>query len=514
MGESTVSRIQELSGPGDQFGANEFPSCHGGLLNLDEEHSYWFSGSSVGGSQSMGSDPVLGEIEGQLPHDLRGTFFRNGPGRQRIGDSTYGHWFDGDGMLCAFEFGERGVHFKNRYVRTPKYIAETEAQAVKFRGFGTQLPGGLRGNFAKPTGNPANTNTIWHGDKLLALYEGGKPWALDPQSLATVGEFDYDGGLKRPEVFSAHGKVHQASGDYINFGAGVSGIGLKGLKPCLHLYRINPAGKLYRRSAVALDTFPFCHDFALTNKYAVFFMGSIVFGSILPVALGSKSISDQIGFDKTVPMQVLVIDLETLELVRRFETQPGAMIHFGNAYDQGDEIIVDGMYASDFAANDTLTDVFNPDGRFNGGTYKRYVLNLANGSMDAAEVCEVEAEFPTFNPRFTGVKNSVTYTACSIDNGANSFFNGIQSVTHDGDTLQVELPRGMYGSEPMFAPAVGATHERDGYLLEVVYNGWIHKSELQIFRADNVGDHLCTLKLPHHIPHQFHGHFTQAVFNT
>ena len=481
------------------------PTCHGGLANLDTEYSYWLDD---------------GDIEGALPADLEGTFFRNGPGRQRIGATKYGHWFDGDGMLCAFSFpgssagsrGKRDVHFQNRYVRTPKYLAETEAQNVCFRGFGTQLPGGLLKNFGKPTGNPANTNTIWHGERLLALYEGGKPWEIDPATLETLGEFNYDGALKGPEVFSAHGKVHPTSGDYISFGAGVEGVGLKGLKPCLHVYRINAEGSLYKRSAVPLDTFPFCHDFALTDRYAIFFMGSIVFGSILPVVLGSRSISDQISFNPAVPMQILVVDLDTLAIVRRFETEPGAMIHFGNAYDQGSQVVVDGMYASDFEANDTLKDVFNPDGRFNGGTYKRYLLNMQTGAMEVQNVSAVESEFPTFNPGYTGKKNGVTYTACSIDNGANSFFNGIQRVTDDGDADVIELPKGMYGSEPMFAPASGATREDDGYLLELVYDGFTHKSELQIFRADNIRDHLCTLKLQHHIPHQFHGHFTSNCY--
>jgi len=133
--------------------------------------------------------------------------------------------------------------------------------------------------------------------------------------------------------------------------------------------------------------------------------------------------------------------------------------------------------------------------------------------MSASKVCDTESEFPTFNPQYTGVENSVTYTACSVRNGANSFFNAIQRITHDGDAQVVELPKGLYGSEPMFAPAVGATREDDGYLLEVVYNGWTHQSELHILRADDVTDHRCTLKLPHHIPHQFHGHFTMDVFS-
>ncbi len=142
-------------------GTNEAPTCHGGLENLDEEYSYWIE-----------------ELEGEVPSNLRGTFFRNGPGRQKIGGQPYGHWFDGDGMLCAFTFNEGKVHFKNAYVRTPKYIEETAAQKILYRGFGTQLPGGMRANFLKLPANPANTNSIYHGGKLLALKEGGRPWEL------------------------------------------------------------------------------------------------------------------------------------------------------------------------------------------------------------------------------------------------------------------------------------------------------------------------------------------------
>ncbi len=86
--------------PGD----NQIPTCHRGLENLDEEHDYW-----------------IDEVDGDLPDDLQGTFFRNGPGRQKIGETPYGHWFDGDGMICAVTFDSVRVHVKNRYVRTPKY---------------------------------------------------------------------------------------------------------------------------------------------------------------------------------------------------------------------------------------------------------------------------------------------------------------------------------------------------------------------------------------------------------
>ena len=136
------------------LGQNEPPSHHGGLENLDTEHSYW-----------------IDEFDGTIPADLEGTFFRNGPGRQRIGETKYGHWFDGDGMLCAFTFNEGKAHFKNAYVRTPKYVDETEAQDIKYRGFGTQVPGGFTKNMGQMPANPANTNTIYHSTTVDNLSE-------------------------------------------------------------------------------------------------------------------------------------------------------------------------------------------------------------------------------------------------------------------------------------------------------------------------------------------------------
>ncbi len=477
-------------------GANEIPSCHGGLENLDEEHDY-----------------ILDDIEGELPADLTGTFFRNGPGRQRIGGQPYGHWFDGDGMLSTFSFSDGQVRFRNRYVRTPKYINETREQKILYRGFGTQVPGGFFKNFLKMPANPANTNTIWHGGHLLALNEGGKPWEVDPASLDTVGEFTYEGQLDPTMVFSAHGKIHPRTGDYINYGAGISGIGLSGPKPCLNLYRINPKGELFHKKQLPLENFPFCHDFALSDRYAIFFLGSIVFGNMGPVILGTRTISDQVTFDESIPMQVLVIDLDTLEEVRRFETDPGAIIHFGNAWDDGQTIQIDGMYADNFEANRTLTDVVNPDGRFGGGKYYRYTLEMNSGNIRRELMCEEESEFPTFNPDVSGQPNKVTWTACSIPNGSDSFFNAIQRITHDGDNDVLTLTPGYYGSEPLFAPAINSQAEDDGYILEVVYNAFEHISHLQIHRADNIRDQVCSLKLRHHLPHQFHGHFTREVFH-
>ena len=286
---------------------------------------------------------------------------------------------------------------------------------------------------------------------------------------------------------------------------------MKPPQPCINLYRINPAGNMAGIGRILLDRFPFCHDFALTNRYAIFFVGSIVFTGMTGFFLGTRSISGCLKYDPDCPMKIIVVDLDTLLPVREFETDAGGIIHFGNAYEDGEQIVVDGMYTAGFD-NSSMENVFAPGARIGGGAYHRYRLNMATGKLECATMSEHKSEFPAFNTAFTGRANNATYTACSVDNGADSFFNGFQKVTADGETTLVTLRPGLYGSEPLFAPARGAEREDDGYLLEVIYDAYEHKSELQIYRADDVSELVCTLKLKHHLPHQFHGFFSPRVF--
>ena len=139
------------------------PGCHiAGFEALEQEYDYPITAA---------------EIHGQIPLEISGTLFRNGPGRLKIGQQKYGHWFDGDGMLNAITLDSGEAHFRNRYVRTPKYVDETAAQKILYRGVGTQRPGGFLNNMFRFPGNAANTAVVYHGDKLLTLWEGGDPWA-------------------------------------------------------------------------------------------------------------------------------------------------------------------------------------------------------------------------------------------------------------------------------------------------------------------------------------------------
>ena len=81
-----------------------------------------------------------------------------------------------------------------------------------------KLPGPF-GNFLQTTfKNVANTNVIYWGGRLLALWEGGLPYKLDPKTLRTDSkEYTMRGLLKKGEVLTAHPRTDARLDRLISF---------------------------------------------------------------------------------------------------------------------------------------------------------------------------------------------------------------------------------------------------------------------------------------------------------
>ena len=173
----------------------------GGYESLTQEYDYW-----------------IDDIEGEIPPELAGTLFRNGAGLLDINGERLHHPFDGDGMISRITFINGRAHFRNRFVQTPGYLAEQKAGKILYRGvFGTQKSGGWLANiFDFKLKNIANTNVIYWGKKLLALWEAAEPYLLNPQTLETLGNEYFNCVLSKGEAFSAHPRI-DPNGTLVNF---------------------------------------------------------------------------------------------------------------------------------------------------------------------------------------------------------------------------------------------------------------------------------------------------------
>ncbi len=195
---------------------------------------------------------------GQIPDGLRGTLYRNGPARLERGDIRMGHWFDGDGAILAVHFTDAGATGVYRYVQTFGYQQETAAGKLLYGNYGMTAPGPIWNQWRKPLKNAANTSVLALPDKLLALWEGGKPHALDLQTLETWGEDDL-GGLTQGLSYSAHDKRDPKTGEIFNFGIS------SGKNATLNIYKSDSAGKIIQKAAYQLDGVPLVHDFVLAG---------------------------------------------------------------------------------------------------------------------------------------------------------------------------------------------------------------------------------------------------------
>ncbi len=209
-----------------------------------------FKGVSDAGGD-LYSEALL--LRGRWPESLRGRFYRNGPALMERGSERYHHWFDGDGMVQQFSIGSGRVAHRGRLVRTAKLQAEQRAGRFLMSALGTHIDNG------PPAGGPdafntANTSVIEHAGRVLALWEGGSAYALDPRDLSTQGPVTWRADLQQVP-FSAHPKV-DASGHLWNIGS---------FGRAIVAWHIDPQGGL-ASVQVGESPYPFgmVHDVAVT----------------------------------------------------------------------------------------------------------------------------------------------------------------------------------------------------------------------------------------------------------
>ena len=64
-------------------------------------------------------DVVLIYFTGTVPQWLNGNLYRNGPGMLDIGDATFGHWFDGMGLLHKYSIKDgKPYTYPHTYINT------------------------------------------------------------------------------------------------------------------------------------------------------------------------------------------------------------------------------------------------------------------------------------------------------------------------------------------------------------------------------------------------------------
>lgn len=491
----------------------------GGYRSLNQEFEYWIE-----------------DVEGEIPSALHGTLFRNGPGLLDVNGHKLHHPFDGDGMVCAISFVNGRAHFRNRFVRTEGFVAEQQAGQILYRGvFGTQKPGGWLANALDfRLKNIANTNVLYWGGKLLALWEAAEPHRLDPTTLETLG-LDYLNGTLQPgSAFAAHPWIDPACNQdggapcLVNFAI------KPGLSSTITVYELHPDGRLARQYASAVPGFAFIHDFAITPNYCVFFQNPVSFNP-LPFLVGLRAAGECIQFRPERSTRIVLVPRyqQTGESPSQavtpliVEAQAGFVFHHANAFEQGDEVIIDSICYEALPAVEPEADYQQVDfASLSPGQLWRFRVNLITRTVQRQLLEGRCCEFPYVHPAKAGRSHRYIYMGAAHAAEGNAPLQAILKVDVESSDRQLwsAAPQGYVG-EPVFVPRSAAAFraglpvgelvgaEDDGWLLTLVYDAEHDRSDIVILDARNLHQApVARLHLKHHVPYGLHGSFTPHCF--
>ena len=447
------------------------------------------------------SDAPFLKIQGELPRDLNGTLYRNGPSPQF--EAPGAHWFVGDGMLHAFHLENGRASYRNRWVRTSKWQAEHDAGRALFGGFGRKLPGAPESTAANS--GVANTNIVFHGGRLLALEEGHAPIEIEPGTLAACGPCNFGGSLGGP--FTAHPKIDPLTGEMVFFGYNAGGP----FTPTLSFGSVNTSGMVTRFDRFEAPYASMVHDFIVTENHLLFPILPIT-GSMERARNGRPPYAWEP--DKGAYVGVMKRSGAAGDIVW-FRAENCYVFHVMNAWEQGDRIIADVMQCEE-APLFTHPDGSPTDPTKSRARLCRWTFDLAGNTDRFSQVYldDLTGEFPRIDDRRAGLTSQHGWYACA--NPDSPVFGALSGVVHvdgKGSRLgQYLLPAGDTISEPVFVARGDDAAEGSGWLLAVVWRAAENRSDLAVFNATDVeAGPVALVQLGHRVPDGFHGNWVAAA---
>ena len=412
------------------------------------------------------------EVTGEIPRELNGRLLRNGANPQ-TGWSA--HWFLGNGMLHGVDIHDGKANwYRNRYVKTPLYENKD------------MDPMQTLGDMSY---SAANTHIIHHAGKILALEEGHWPFEVS-EELETVGPYNFGGKLQGP--MTAHPKTCGETGELLSFSYGMA-------EPYVTYHRTSADGEMLQVEPITVKGATMVHDFNITRNHVIFMDLPVIFDfakleSGIPIAW-----SDEYG----ARLGVMPRDGSDAD-VRWFDVKTGVVIHTANAWDEGDEVVLQASRSNTADIAGAGTSEGN-NLQENQGQLYEWRINLASGEVTERTLSNTPCDFTRVNDNYACFETRYVYA--SIFNTERAFtFDGVMKYDNaSGSTAEFRYGPHRHGGEAVFAPRLGSASEDDGYLVCFVHDEGDNQSECLIIDAQNVeAGPIATIMMPFRVPYGFH----------
>ncbi len=458
------------------------------LLPADDDHPYR-TGPWRPNFVEWDAD-ALEVVEGAIPPELDGVYLRNTENPIMPAIGRY-HPFDGDGMVHAIRFQGGRASYRNRFVRTHGLAAELAAGQPLWAGIIEKPALSLRAGWGARTRlkDASSTDVVVHdGRALTTFYQCGDAYQMDPITLEPQGRAPW----VPAEGISAHPKVCPRTGELLFFSYSAQ-------PPYASYGVLDARGRLLHHQPVPFPGPRLPHDMAFTERFAIL--------NDLPLFWDAELLAQgthRARWRPDLPSRFAVVPRRGGE-VRWFEAAPTYVLHWINACEDGQTIVLDGYFQEDpMPRPDPADGPWGPlkkmvDLHAMKARPHRWRLDLETGRCTEERLFDDISEFPSIHGARAGVRNRYVWSM-TAPVGWFLFDGVVRYDLETGQTQRFRYPHGEYVSEAPMAPRPGATAEDDGWIVTFTTDMNHDRSECHVFDAAHVADGpIARVRLPERI---------------
>jgi carotenoid cleavage dioxygenase-like enzyme len=463
---------------------------------------------------------------GEIPKDLSGGFYRTGPTWKRPTRQGTNGLLGMDGMVQALILDNGRADYRNRWIRTPKYLLEeqhgrgmfewTDGDWADWRTYGY---GDVQRD-CYTTGVPQGTNNVnvfpFAGRLVASGEQGGPPIALDPLTLETKGIVNWSPklspGIHAPagygdNAFTAHPKWDHETGI-------LYGWSYRDTAPFVTVHVVHPDGGVESRELTDAPYNTVAHDIWLTPEWMVM--------PFQPMVIDKQRITQEelsvFGWKPELPIVIALIPRHDANAPVRYITtdlEPQYIMHTLSANVDGDTLTLDGPifnrppfpFEQDFASGDDVALFFS----IAKSSLGRWTIDLTSGRVKSEQLSDRPSELPKVDERHYGRGYRFGYQIGGIVKGGGMKMNSLVVTdmrTMSDQEYQIRSDEPAAVLEATFAPRHKNSPEGDGYLI-VPVSWWADKrGEYQIFDTDDITKGpICRIELPFMMGWTPHGHW-------
>jgi beta,beta-carotene 9',10'-dioxygenase len=450
------------------------------------------------------------KVKGTIPVWLSGTLLRNGPAKFQVGNQRVS-WFDGLAMLHAFEFNSEQVLYSNRFLRSEQYYIMTVEKSLNFSGFAEDpCPKVFKNQTSrfipqdmKDVQN-ADVSIQEYADKMVALTEVPLPVIFDPETVATLGNFEYADQLPKSKIWeSAHPQHDLPSKETINYLVNF------GRVSSYEIWKM--ADHQSNREIVAeipVERPAYMHSFALTEHYVVLVEFPFVVNP-LDLMLRKKPFIFNYHWKPELGTQFLVVERSSGKLVAKLKGAPFFAFHHVSAYDKEGSIYLDIVTYPNADVIALVDGTLKKKTKSSEQTkLERFTIDVDKQELRQETIFSQKLEMP----RVAADRTAHEYRYCyAIDA---SFPTSVKDtrplykIDVANKTSQSWSEVGCLPGEPIFVPNPQGQSEDDGVVLSLVLDFAHHRSFLLMLNARNWTE-MARAEAPHAIPVGIHGFWKQ-----